>query len=181
MSEFLQIGNHKLPVRQVFTSDGLFSVPRYVYRTANDKAWRVWINRECESRYYRHLADSDYGSAHQGLTMAIERLYDELPNRKSFEQLNPGSSHWYSIREVPDRKSGLISEWVQTYICGYHGKLRTIGFWVGTENTRSDKRLRCSIDRAIGTRCWSIDMIRSEGRDVLFSAPVPKNVERYAY
>ena len=179
-AQLLQIGHHCLPMRNVMTCDGTYEVPRYVYRNSNDAAWRIDIKRQCEPDYYRYLSDHDYGSTQQALTSAIERLYEVLPNYKRFDQLNPGSSHWYAIREVPSKTTGLISEFVQTYICGYHGKLRLACFWVGTENTRSDKRLRLAIDRAIGTRCWSIEMIRSEGRDVLFQAPVPRHVERFA-
>lgn len=180
MSPFLQIGHHKLPLRKVMTCDGWFEVPRYVYRCSSDKAWRDHIKRLYEPDFYRYFADADHGSVQQSLTMGIERLYEELPNRKSFEQLNPGSSHWYQVREVPDKRTGSMREWVQTYVCGYKGRLRTVCFWVGTANTRSDLRLRKSIDQAIGTRAWAIEMIKAEGRDVLFSAPVPKNVERYA-
>ena len=179
--EFLQIGHHRLPLREIWTCEGRFAVPRYVYRAGKDNAWRTDMNRQDETKkLYRHFPDADYGSVQQGLTMAIEHLYSELPNYRSFEQTRPGSSHWYQVREVPDSRTGLLREWVQTYICGYHGKLRTVCFWVGTPTTRSDLRLRTAIDRAIGTRCWSIEMIKSEGRDVLFQSPVPRHVERFA-
>lgn len=175
----LQIGRHCLPVREVETPDGLLMVPRYVYR--HNSGWEVRIVRK-EEQLFHSIPDSCcLAGALGSLALAIEKLYDELPNYRTFEQLNPGSSHWYNVRERFNTSGHMIYQCVQTYVCGYKNKLRTVQFYVGTLNTRSDRKLRLAIDQAIGTRCWSIDTIKSEGRSVLFNSPVPKNVERFAY
>ncbi|WP_420588261.1 hypothetical protein [Bacterioplanoides sp.] len=177
----MTIGNHVLPLREVATPDGVMMVPRHVYRRSNRPAWHIEISRQGEPQLRKYFSDNDYcGGAIGSLSGAIETLYAELPNYKTFEQLNPGSSHWYGIRERLNKSGRVTCQVVQTYICGYRNKLRTVQFYVGTTNTRSDKKLRLAIDRAIGTRCWSIDTIRSEGRAVLYTLPVPVNVERFA-
>ena len=175
----LRIGNHNLGIRDIATEDGIMQVPSYVYRVPY--GWVVKINRHDE-KHHRTFNDSLYGGIRSALSMAIEHLYDELPNRRTFDQMRPGSSLWYLVRERLHKKDGrVVYQFVQTYVCGYHGKLRTVGFYVGTPNTRSDLKLRLAIDQAIGTRCWSIDTIKQEGRSHLYESPIPKNVEQYAY
>ncbi len=172
------IGQHVLPQRRVDTPDGPMWVPRHVYRKHG--GWQIFLNRTTD-HYYEYFGDSAYGSQHIAFDRTMEKLYDEMPHHKLHDQLNPGSSLYYQVREfLPSHTSVMVTH-VQTYICAYRSRLRSITFYVGTENTRSDLRLRTAIDRAIGTRCWSIDTITSEGRDVLFELPVPRAVEKYAY
>ena len=175
----LNIGNHQLPYREIDTPDGWLLVPRHVYRMSH--GWQVRIRRKDEPFFSGSVADSYCGGPTGSLSRAIELLYDELPNYRTFDQLRPGSSHWYSVRERLKKNGDVACQFVQTYICGYRNKLRTINFYVGTPNTRSDRKLRLAIDQAIGTRCWSIDTIKNEGRSVLFELPVPRNVERFAF
>ena len=175
---YLSIGEHKLKLREVDTPDGILQVPSHIYRTHG--GWRVQIKREDEPYFIHHIADSHCGNAIASLSIAIEKLYGILPNYRTFDKLRPGSSHWYNVRERFTKDGCMVCQFVQTYICGFHNKLRTVCFYVGTPNTRSDKKLRLAIDRAIGTRCWSIDTIKAEGRSILYQLPVPKHVERFA-
>ena len=175
---YLLIGNHQLPLRYVDTPDGMLPAPRYVYRCKN--RWQVRIIRQDEPDFQEGFADSFHGGARGSLSMAVETLYDHLPNYRTFDQLRPGSSHWYQVREQFNQYGYMIRQFVQTYICGFRGKLRIVCLYVGTENTRSDLKLRLACDQALGIRHWSIDTIKSEGRSVLIRLPIPKNVERYA-
>ncbi len=175
---FMQIGDHKLPLREVDTPEGIIEVPSHIYRKA--LGWDIKICREDEPVFYEYVADSRGGHAVGSLSLAVETLYGVLPNYRTFDQLRPGSSHWYNVRERFHNDGHMLYQFVQTYICGYHNKLRTVYFYVGTPNTRSDKKLRLAIDRAIGTRCWSIETIRAQGRSILYQLPVPKHVERFA-
>lgn len=177
MSDLI-IGHHQLPQRGIQTPDGLLLVPRYVYRQKN--RWLVRIKRQDEPELCDGFADSFYGGVVGSLSMAVESLYEHLPNYRTFDQLRPGSSHWYNVRERINKQGYVACQFVQTYICGFRGKIRTVCIYVGTPNTRSDKKLRLAIDQAIGVRQWSMDTIRREGRSVLYQLPVPKNVERFA-
>ncbi len=174
----LNIGEHRLPLREVDTPDGLLMVPSHVYR--QQYSWQVRIIRQDEPVFFQSFSDSHAGNAIGSLSLAVETLYDQLPNYRTFDQLRPGSSHWYSVRERLNKSGNVACQCVQTYICGYQGKLRTLCIYVGTPNTRSDKKLRLAIDQAIGTRCWSIETIKTEGRSILYTLPVPNKVERYA-
>ena len=130
------------------------------------------------ARYRKYYTDYAYGDAQTGLDHAIEHLYDILPTYIPFQCLNVGSSLWYQVKDTTT-KSGLILTHVNTYVCAYQNKLRAVRLYVGTENTRSDLRLRKAVDRALGIRHWSIETKRTEGRDVLFELPIPRNVERF--
>ncbi len=178
----LIIGNHVVPQREVLTDQGRVWVPRYIHRRTDRDAWDIKIDRKDETFLTRYIPDSDYhGDSEASLQIAIEKLYDVLPNYVTFHRLRPGTSKYYCVREQHFKKSNVIATRVQTYICCFQRTLRTVSFYVGTQNTKTEERMKQAIDRAIGARCWSMDTIRSEGRDVLFDLPLPSKIERFAY
>ena len=176
----ISIGNHVLPQRYVDTPDGHLAVPSHIYRAKN--GWNVCIRRKDKTDYFScYFSDNHYGGVQQALSQSLEKLYDEMPHHPTHNQLHPGHSHYYQVREYRPSDMNILVTRVQTYICSYRDKLRCISFYVGTENTKTDYKLRTAIDRAIGARCWSIDTIKAEGRHVLIDLPVPRNIEKYAY
>ncbi|MGI9277859.1 MAG: hypothetical protein ACR2PT_23800 [Endozoicomonas sp.] len=179
----LIIGDHVLPQRTVDTEQGRVWVPMHVYRNAKGHGWNVYIHRESENTntFSKYFGDNGYGGQERSLEYALECLYDEMPHHTPHNRLHPGSSLYYYIREQHRRRSGCLQTSVQTYICSYRHRLRCISFYVGTENTKTAGRLQRAIDRAMGTRQWSIDTIKQEGRDVLFKMPVPRNIENYGF
>ena len=175
----LIIGHHTLPQRSVLTDNGNLVVPRYISRCRD--GWRVDFQRQCEPRYRCIFNDRDHGDSRGSLARAMEDLYDQLPNRKSFDQLHPGHSRWYQVREYLPRNRRTSSTYVQTYVCAYQHKLRTVNIYCGTENTVTPSKIQRAIAQAIGIRCWSQDTISHEGRPSLFTMKIPDRVERYAY
>ncbi len=173
----LIIGEHRLPYRRIFINGEALWIPRHVYRKKD--RWEVRINRKDEKLSLYHT-DHDHG-IYGALERCLETLYDEMPKYTVHECLHPGSSHYYQVRDYRCKNHNVMTTYVQTYICAYNLKLRNVTFYVGTENTKTEDRLKRAVDRAVGTRCWSIDTIKSEGRDILFGTPIPKNIERYAY
>ena len=171
------VGDHRLPLRPVVCNDRVVTIPRYVYR--DREHWIVELNRKDEPHYREFFGDNRYGGDMGSLEVALESLYEVLPNYLPNDRLRPGSSLYYMVREQTFKHCNVKVLSIQTYICSYRYKLRTIAFYAGTENTVDRGRMDRAIDRAIGTRLWSIDMIKREGRDVLFSSEVPKNIENY--
>ena len=102
----LIIGRHVLRQRTLYSPEGVFVVPMYIYRDDCGDRWKIEITRDYV-KYRKYYTDYAYGDAQTGLDHAIEHLYDILPTYIPFQCLNVGSSLWYQVKDTTTR-SGLI-------------------------------------------------------------------------